>query len=98
LARAPPVSVGCLEQRKFDEMCSDVGMEFRLTEDLGQDRWRHQHLPVFEGTIENGNIRTRVVLQERHPRARVRGNHRSAFSSATLRENRTLPLIDRNWE
>ena len=54
----------------------------------------HYYLPVFERFVEQLRIVAKLTLQEGYPGACVSRNHRSVFSSADVREKRTLP---RNW-
>src|ERR1051325_10454781 len=95
-AGALPISVRDLDERYLLECVRHVRIDPGIAEQLSQHDRRHQHVTAGERGVERIDVGARVALQVGNPRARVSGDHRSAFNCADVRENRTRPRRPRS--
>src|SRR5260370_42039803 len=63
----------------------------RVTQEFREDNGHHYHLAIFQGAIEQLYVLTTAAFEKGNPTTCVSSDHRSAFSSARVREKRTLP-------
>jgi hypothetical protein len=75
---------------------ADLRIQPRIAQQFCQDHRSHNYLLVGKGSIQQLCIFAAFPLQECNPGAGVRRDHRSVFSSAAVRENRTLPRSARS--
>ena len=86
-----PESVSQRDQWEFEESLSHRSREFRVAQQFCQYRRRHYHLAGLKRLGQGVNIVSLLSLKERNPGTGVSRDHRSAFNSSSVLENRTFP-------
>jgi len=90
-SRPLPITRCDLDQRYFRNYFNNTGRKIRVTQQFCKYNGHHDYVPIFQGAIEQLYILSTVPCKKGDPTTRVGRDHRSSFSSATVREKRTLP-------
>ena len=94
--RSSPLPVaGCdLDGRYFGQGLRHCGRKLGVAQQFREHNRHHHHLPLGQRAVQQLHLLAFAALQKSDSGAGVGSDQRSAFSSASLRVNRTLP---RSW-